>query len=85
MSYSLKGFFEINEDMVQILLMLEILFTQNSKLTICSVVLLTALNPTCSSAIRSLALGLSQFKMTLSMILLGCLMRLKRSVILAEL
>ena len=32
MPYSVKGFFEINEDMVQILLMLEILFTQDSKI-----------------------------------------------------
>ena len=31
MPYSVKGFFEINEDMVQILLMLELLFTQDSK------------------------------------------------------
>ena len=31
MPYSVKGFFEINEDMVQILLMLEVLFTPNSK------------------------------------------------------
>ena len=31
MPYSVKVFFEINEDMVQILLMLEVLFTQNSK------------------------------------------------------
>ena len=31
MPYSAKGFFEINEDMVQILLMLEVLFTQDSK------------------------------------------------------
>ena len=31
MPYSAKGVFEINEDMVQILLMLEVLFTQNSK------------------------------------------------------
>ena len=31
MPYSVKGFSEINEDMVQILLMLEVLFTQNSK------------------------------------------------------
>ena len=31
MPYSVKGFFEINEDMVQILLLLEILFTQDSK------------------------------------------------------
>ena len=31
MPYSVKGVFEINEDMVQILLMLELLFTQDSK------------------------------------------------------
>ena len=31
MPYSVKGFFEINEDMVKILLMLEVLFTQDSK------------------------------------------------------
>ena len=31
MSYSVKGFFEINEDMVEIRLMLEVLFTQDSK------------------------------------------------------
>ena len=31
MPYSGKGFFEISEDMVQILLMLEVLFTQDSK------------------------------------------------------
>ena len=31
MSYSVKGFFEIDEDMVQILLVLEVLFTQDSE------------------------------------------------------
>ena len=31
MPYSGKGFFEINEDMVQFLLMLEVLFKQDSK------------------------------------------------------
>ena len=31
MPYSVKGVYEINEDMVQILLMLEVLFTQDSK------------------------------------------------------
>ena len=31
MPYSFKGFFEINEDMVQIMLMLEVLFSQDSK------------------------------------------------------
>ena len=30
MPYSVKGFFEINEDMVQILLILEVFFTQDS-------------------------------------------------------
>ena len=32
MQYSVKDFFEINEDMVQILPMLEVLFTQDSKI-----------------------------------------------------
>ena len=31
MPYSVKGFFEINEDMVQTLLVLEVLFTQDSE------------------------------------------------------
>ena len=31
MPYAVKGFFEINEDMVQILLVLEVLFTQDSE------------------------------------------------------
>ena len=31
MSYSVKGFFEIDEDMEQILLVLEVLFTQDSE------------------------------------------------------
>ena len=31
MTYSVKGFYEINEDMVQNLLMLKIFFTQDSK------------------------------------------------------
>ena len=31
MPYSVKGFFEISEDMVQTLLMLDVLFTQDSK------------------------------------------------------
>ena len=31
MPYSVRGVFEINEDMVQILLMLEVLFPQDSK------------------------------------------------------
>ena len=31
MPYSAKGFFETNEELVQILVMLEVLFTQDSK------------------------------------------------------
>ena len=70
MPYSVKGFFEIDEDMVQILLVLEVLFTQDSEVEICSVALLPALNPACSSAIISSAWGLSLFKITFSMTLL---------------
>ena len=76
MPYSVKGFFEISEDLVQILLMLEVLFTQDSKVEDFSVVLLPALNPACSSAIISSAWGLSLFKMTFSMTLLELLMKL---------
>ena len=70
MPYSVKGFFEINEDMVQIPLMLEVLFTQDSKVEdlFCGV-LLPVLNPAFSSAIISSAWGLSPFKMTFSMAL----------------
>ena len=71
MPYSVEGFFEINEDMVRIFLILEVLFTQNSKVKICSVVFLPALNPACSLAIISSAWALSLFKMTVSMTLLG--------------
>ena len=64
MPYSVKGFFEIDEDMVQILLVLEIFSHRILRLKICSVVLLPALNPACSSAIISSAWGLSLFKIT---------------------
>ena len=48
-----KAFFEISEDMLQIVLMLEVLFTQDFKAEdlFCGVSL--ALNPVCSSAIIS--------------------------------
>ena len=69
MPYSVKGSFEINEDMVQILLMLEVLFTQDSKVEDLFCGLLPALNSACSSAIMSSASGLSLFKMTFSMTL----------------
>ena len=49
--------FEINEDIVQIQPMLEVLFTQDSKVITRSVARLPALNLVCSSAIISLAWG----------------------------
>ena len=70
MPYSVKGFFEINEDMVQILLMLEVLFTQDSKVEDLFCGASSALNPAFSSAIISSAWGFSLFKMTFSMTLL---------------
>ena len=65
MPYSVICFFEINENMVQILLVLEVLFTQDSEVEdlFCGV-------SSGSSAIISSAWGLSLFKMTFSMTLL---------------
>ena len=60
-----KAFFEINEDMVHILQMLEVLFTQDSKVEDLFCVLLPALNPACSSA-----WGFCPLKMTYNMTLL---------------
>ena len=76
MPNSVKGFYEVNKDIVQALLMLEVLCTLDSRLKICSLVLLPALNPACSSAIISSAWGLSLFKTTFGITLLECLMRL---------
>ena len=50
MPNSVKGFFEINEDMVQILLVLEVLFIQDSEV---KDLFYGALNPAGSSAIMS--------------------------------
>ena len=70
MPYSVKGLFEINEDTVQILLMLEVLFTQDFKVEDLFCGAFSALDPACSSAIISSAWGLSLFKMTFNMTLL---------------
>ena len=70
MSNSVKGFFEVIENIVHILLLLEILLTQDSKEEGLFLVLLPSLNPFCSSAIISFAWGLILFKMTFSMIFL---------------
>ena len=67
-----KGLLEIYEDMVEVLMVLEIYFSQwILKLTICSVVLLTALKPACSSATIFSAYGFNLFSMIFSMTLLG--------------
>ena len=65
MLYSVKGFFGINEDMVQILLDVEGSFHTGFQ---SSVVLIRALNPACSSAIIFSTWGLNLFKMTFSKI-----------------
>ena len=62
MPYSVKGFFEIDEDMVQILLVLEVLSHRFLRLKVCSVVLLPALNAACSSTIISSALEVKPFQ-----------------------
>ena len=63
-------FSELNEDMVQILLMLEVLFTQGSKVEYMFCGASSGSEPTCSSAIISSAWGLSLFKATFSTALL---------------
>ena len=79
MPYHVKGFLQIYEDTVQILLMLEVLFTQDSEVEyLFSGTSGSGSEPevpekrysTCSSAIISLAWGFSLLKMTFSMNLL---------------
>ena len=53
----MKGFFEINEDMVPILLMFEILFTQDSKVEDLFCGILSGSEPSLFSAIISSARG----------------------------
>ena len=51
MPYPVKGFTEMYEDMVQILLLTEVFTHRILRLKICSAVFLPALKPKCSSAI----------------------------------
>ena len=60
-----EGLLEVYEDMVEVLLMLEIFLIDDSKLKICSVVLLPALKPACSSAMIFSAFCFSMFSMAL--------------------
>ena len=66
-----EGLLEVSEDMVDVLLMLEIFLTEDSRLKICSVVLIPALKPACSSAMILSACGFNLFNMIFSMTLLG--------------
>ena len=70
MPYSVKGFFEIDEDMVQILLVLEVLFTQDSEVEDLFCGASSGSEPSLFFRIISSAWGLSLFKMTFSMTLL---------------
>ena len=59
------------EDMLEVLLALEMFLTEIHRLKICSVVLLPALKPACSSAMIFSACGFNLFSMIFSMTLLG--------------
>ena len=65
-----KAFFEINEDMVQILLVLEVLFTQNSEVEDLFCGVSSGSEPSLFFSNYSSAWGLSLFKTTFSMTLL---------------
>ena len=62
-AHKAAGRFEVYEDMVQFLLVLGILSQRILKLKVCSVVLLPALKPACSSAMILSACGFNLFRM----------------------
>ena len=66
-----EGLLEVYEDMVEVLQVLEIFSQRMRRLKICSVVLLPAPKPACSSAMIFSACGLNLFSMTFSVTLLG--------------
>ena len=68
-------YFEVYEDMVEVMLVLEIFLTEDLRLKICSVVLLPARKPACSSAMIISACGFNLSSMIFSMTLLWWLMR----------
>ena len=71
MQNPVEGLLEVYEDMVEVLLVLEIFSQRMRRLKICSVVLLPALKPACSSAMIFSACSFNLFSMTFSMTLLG--------------
>ena len=76
MPYSIKSFLEIDETMIDVLLVLYIFSHKIRNLKICSVVLLPARKPACSSAMMFSASGFSLFRITVNITLLGWLIRL---------
>ena len=76
MPNSVEGLLEVYEDMVEVLLVLEIIFTEDHRLKICSVVHLPALKPACSPAMIFSASSFNLFRIIFSMTLLGWLMRM---------
>ena len=70
-----EGLLEVYEDMVEVLLVLEIFLKRICRLKICSVMLLLALKPPCSSAMTFSACGFNLFSMIFSTTLLMWLMR----------
>ena len=67
MQYPVEGSLEINEDMVQILLMLEVLFTQDSEVEALFHGASSSSEPSLLFSVYLLRLGLSLFKMIFSM------------------
>ena len=65
-----EGLLEVYEDMVEVLLVLEIFLTER-RMEICSVVLLPALKPACSSAMIFSACGVNLLGKIFSMTFLG--------------
>ena len=65
MPYPVKGLLEVYEDIIENLLMLQVFLTEDPEIDICSVVLLTAPKPACSSAVLSSVCCWMIFNMTL--------------------
>ena len=76
MPYPVKGFLEINEDMVQSLLMLEILFTQDSEVEYLFCGASSSSEPGLFFSNYHFRLGFKPVHDDFSMTLLECLMRL---------
>ena len=71
-----EGLFEVYEDVVKVLLVLEIFLARFLRVKICSVVLFPALKPACSSAMIFSACGFNLFSILFSMTLSGWLILL---------